>query len=60
MAAGSKRMTIVVTPDMEPIIDKAKQMFYNCTQSEMIRTLIVDGLDTLDAKEESGYPTINR
>lgn len=60
MAAGCKRMTIVVTPDMEPLIDKAKQMFYNRTQSEMIRTLIVAGLDTLDTKEKNEDPTVNR
>ena len=37
---------------MEPVIDKAKKIFYNYTQSDMIRTLIIAGLDSLDNDEE--------
>lgn len=47
MPAELKRMTFVVTPDMEGLMDEAKRMFYNKTQSEMIRTLIAAGLATL-------------
>lgn len=51
MATELKRMTFVVTPDMEPLMDKAKKLFYNRTQSEMIRTLIIAGLEAIDNKQ---------
>ena len=47
MATELKRMTFAVTPDMEELMDEAKQMFYDSTQSEMIRTLVVAGLTAL-------------
>jgi hypothetical protein len=50
MATELKRMTFAVTPDMEKLMDEAKQMFYDRTQSDMIRTLVVAGLTAL--KEE--------
>lgn len=49
MAAEHKRLTFVVTPELEPVMDKAKKLFYNHTQSDMIRTLIIAGLDSLDS-----------
>lgn len=52
MLLEHKRLTFVVTPEMEPVIDKAKKIFYNYTQSDMIRTLIIAGLDSLDNDEE--------
>ncbi|WP_418973244.1 hypothetical protein [Allofournierella sp.] len=52
MPLEHKRLTFVVTPEMEPVIDKAKKIFYNYTQSDMIRTLIIAGLDSLDNDEE--------
>ena len=37
MASKLKRMTFVLTPEMEPLLDGIKkEMFYNCSQSEMI------------------------
>jgi len=45
-------MTFVVTPDMENLMDEAKRMFYDSTQSEMIRTLIVAGLTALKEEKE--------
>ena len=51
MATKLKRLTFAVPPDMEELMDEAKQMFYDSTQSEMIRTLIVLGLST---KKEEG------
>ena len=52
MASRLKRLTFVVTPEMEPLLDEIKrEMFYNCSQSEMIRTLIEEGWNAL--KEEN-------
>ena len=51
MPTELKRMTFAVTPEMEKLMDEAKQMFYNSTQSEMIRTLVVAGLATLKAEK---------
>ena len=46
MASKLKRMTFVLTPEMEPLLDGIKkEMFYNCSQSEMIRTLVDAGLN---------------
>lgn len=50
MAAELKRMTFAVTSDMKELMDEAKQMFYDSTQSEMIRVLITRGLQ--DLKQE--------
>ena len=52
MATELKRMTFAVTPDMEELMDEAKRMFYDSTQSEMIRSLIVAGLKALKAEKE--------
>ena len=45
MATDLKKMTFAVTPDIEQLMDEAKKTFYDRTQSEMIRTLIVAGLE---------------
>ncbi len=48
MASKLKRMTFVLTPEMEPLLDGIKkEMFYNCSQSEMIRTLVDAGLNAI-------------
>ena len=48
MATELKRLTFVVTPEMEPRLDgMKKEIFYNCSQSEMIRTLVEAGLNVL-------------
>lgn len=52
MATELKRMTFAVTPDMEELMNEAKKMFYDRTQSEMIRALITAGLTAL--KTEKG------
>jgi len=49
-------MTFAITPDMEPIMDRAKRMFYDRTQSDMIRTLVVAGLNSLDVENEESEP----
>ena len=45
-------MTFAITPDMEPIMDRAKRMFYDRTQSDMIRTLVLARLNSLDVDNE--------
>lgn len=52
MATELKKMTFVVTPNMEELMDEAKKIFYGRTLSEMIRTLITAGLTAL--KSEKG------
>jgi len=51
MSTKLKRITFAVDLDMEPVLDRAKRIFYDCTQSEMIRLLLVKGLDAYE--EES-------
>jgi len=52
MPTTLKRMTVVITPDMEPVMDRAKRMFYDRSQSDMIRTLILAGLNSLYVENE--------
>ncbi len=48
MPTKLKRLTFVLTPEMEPLLDGIKkEMFYNCSQSEMIRTLVGAGLNAI-------------
>lgn len=48
MSSKHKRITFVVTPEMEPLLDEMKkEKFYNRTQSEMIRTLVENGLNAI-------------
>jgi hypothetical protein len=52
MATTLNRLTFAVTKEMEPLLDNAKKsQFYNCTQSEMIRELLMIGLDVLEKKD---------
>lgn len=63
MATELRRMTFTITPDMEPVMDKAKRLFYDHTQSDMIRTLIIAGLDAMEntsQNEQLPKSTINR
>lgn len=50
MATELKRMTFVVTPEMEePLNSIKKEMFYNRTQSDMIRELVSAGVRAFKA-----------
>lgn len=52
MATDLKRFTISVTPDIETDLDRAKkEYFYKTTQNEMIRALIMKGLDVLKSED---------
>lgn len=53
MATELKRMTFVVTPEMEGRLDSIKrEMFYNRTQSDMIRELVSAGVRAIKAEKE--------
>ncbi|MCI8947400.1 MAG: hypothetical protein HFI91_10150 [Lachnospiraceae bacterium] len=57
MASKLKRMTFVLTPEMEPLLDGIKkEMFYNCSRSEMIRALVDAGLNAIQ-NENQRNPT---
>ncbi len=44
MASKLKRITFVSTPELELLLDgMKKERFYNCSQSEMLRTLVEEG-----------------
>lgn len=47
-----KRITLTITSDRADLMDEAKQIFYNRTQSEMIRTLVTEGLKAVRAQGE--------
>ena len=54
MATGLHRFTISITPAMETALDRAKQEhFYKVSQNEMIRQLILRGLEALDAEKKA-------
>lgn len=49
MATNLSRLTFVVTEEMEPLLASAKkERFYDRTRSDMIRELILTGLEALD------------
>ena len=51
MATELTRLTFVVTKEMEALLANAKKnQFYDRTQSDMIRELVMAGLSTLDKK----------
>lgn len=53
MAADSKRITIRVTSEMEPQLNKIKNDYFsNCSNSEMIRMLIETGLNSIEKTEK--------
>ncbi len=52
MATYLKRMTLVVTPEMEePLNSIKREMFYNRTQSDMIRELVSAGVRAIKAEK---------
>lgn len=54
MAAESKRLTFVATQEITHLLADAKRKyFYDRTQSDMIRELILAGLDTIEKKAEA-------
>lgn len=52
MPTNLKRMTFVVTSEMEAPLDSIKrELFYNRTQSEMIRELVMTGIEAVKAEK---------
>ena len=52
MASKHKRLTFVITPEIESSLDgMKKEIFYNCSHSEMIRTLLAEGLNAIKEKQ---------
>lgn len=61
MATEMKRLTFAVTKEMEPLLDRAKKdLFYNRTHSDMIRELVMAGLEILDEKAVKKTDAIER
>lgn len=52
MSTQFKRITFTVTPDIANILDEAKKIFYNRSQSEMLRILIIEGLASLKKQKK--------
>lgn len=52
MATELKRMTFVVTPEVEELLNSVKkEMFYNRTKSDMIRELVSAGVRAIKAEK---------
>lgn len=52
MAIGLKRITFVVTPDIEAPLDSIKkEFFYDRTKSDMIRELVSAGVRAMRAEK---------
>jgi len=52
MATNMRRFTISVTPDMNMELDEAKkETYYKSTQNDMIRDLIMRGLQNLKSEK---------
>ena len=60
MATDMRRFTISIPHDLDMALDKAKrEIYYKDTQNEMIRDLIMRGLQHLEAEQEgsrNGHP----
>lgn len=54
MTSKVKKVTIPATPEIEQLIEKTKQMYCEDTESAIIRTLIIAGLDTLNNNKQNG------
>lgn len=51
MATKQKRLTFVITKEMEPLLKRAKKnLFYDRNQSDMIRELVITGLEVVNEK----------
>lgn len=57
MGTESKRLTFVVTPEIEGLLAKAKkELFYDQTQSAMIRELLMAGLNVVEHNSAREIP----
>lgn len=54
MASKRKRMTLVITPEMElSLAGIKKELFCNCSRSEMIRALVEQGLNVIKDQKQN-------
>lgn len=55
---SAKRMTFTATPEVKALLDQVKkELFYDCTQSQMIRTLTAAGLRAWRRERENPPPS---
>jgi metal-responsive CopG/Arc/MetJ family transcriptional regulator len=53
MATELRRFMVSITPELETALDRFKQrLFYNKTQSEMVRAVLKLGIQALEAKDQ--------
>ena len=52
MATQRRRLTFAVTPEAEAVLDEARKLFGDCSESELIRTLVAAGLAALKEERE--------
>lgn len=61
MATQFKRLSFVVTPEMEESLNRMKQeFFYNSTQSHMIRELLSAGVRATKAEKAANGSSCNQ
>lgn len=54
MKSNLKRFTVSIPPEMEADLDSVKQrLYYRNTQNDMLKGLIIRGLETLKEEKES-------
>ena len=60
MSTELKRVTFVITPELEAPLDSIKkELFYNKTKSDMIRELVLAGMRALDEKNKENNDVID-
>ncbi len=53
MESKHKKIEIEIPSDIEPLFEKAKLIYHDCSQNEILYKLIVAGLESLEDKEYS-------
>jgi hypothetical protein len=51
MPTELRRITITITPEIESLMNEAKKQYYNKSQSEMVRNLIIAGYNSIKIDE---------
>lgn len=54
MSTELKRISFAASSDIEEVMDEAKKIFYNKTQSDMIRILLSAGINAAKQKKLIG------
>lgn len=53
MESKQKTIEIEIPSDMELLLEKAGSLFHDCSQEDVLRSLILAGLESLDNAEDS-------